>query len=185
MCTFETITDNEIKHDSRLKNFLRKQRDAGLLQVLKDTIVTVNNPNIPLPYGTPIFSQVFGLNANGTGPGSVIIMYTTTKASPTDANVLTPANNATKVSQPVSFTNSTSINAEKYEWQIKDTISKIIVLDTILNNDKGFTYNKLTPGKTYSVTVQPQNSDQNGNISAKNIFTIIKNTPGSIVMTNP
>lgn len=159
--------------------------DLQFLHMLKDTIVTVNNPTIPLPNGTTVFTKVYGINSNGNGLESVVISYTTIKANPTNSGVLTPANNATKVTQPTTFTNIASLNTEQYKWTIKNHISQIIVLDTLLNNASGFQYNKLAPGQTYEVTVQPINSEVNGNISTPSIFTIIKGTPNAIAMTSP
>jgi hypothetical protein len=121
---------------------------------------------------------VFGINANGTGPGSVIVHYTTIKADPTDASVLTPLNNATKVVRPVNLTNTESLNTEQYRWRIRKHLTQLIVLDTLLNHPNGFSYDKLVPGEIYDVTVQPINSDVNGNESTANTFTIILDKPG-------
>ncbi len=181
----ETPVAYSINSDNATSFRIIAAKNSDLSQILKDTIVMTNNPNIPLPHGIEVYTQVFGINENGTSIGSNIIHYTTIKDNPTNSEVLTPINNATKVEQPVTFTNSTSINAEQYKWKIKKQNNQEIILDTIINNTNGFTYNKLTPAETYEVTVQPINSDVNGNESNTNTFTIIKDKPGVGIITYP
>jgi hypothetical protein len=152
-------------------------RDLGFLQMLKDTIVNVTNPTIPLPNGTIVYTKAIGINANGSGPESVVVMYTTIKAKPTSESVTFPLNNATEVTQPTNYTNSVGANAEKHEWQLLD-IYDSIMLDTIPTNP-GFTYDKLPTNKTFKAKVRGINTDQTGDWSQTIIYTMFDYAPST------
>jgi hypothetical protein len=156
-------------------------KDLGLTQIVKDTIVFVTNPNIPLQNGMLFYTEVIGLNSNGAGQPSDIKSFSTTKATPTLISMLFPLNNAVEVVQPTNVKSSTGgASAEGYKFEIQ-TKEGVAVFDTATIANEF--YKKLDGNREFRIRGWAVNSDVEGPKSAWVYFKTFNDAPGSWSIT--
>lgn len=164
--------------------------DAGFLNIVKDTLVSILNPVIPLMKGTIYYAKVRAKNSTGFGQWSENILFRTIKNIPENTEITKPLNNSTKVLVPVPHLIMPAINAEDYElyigynmpsWGIGNNY--YFLKDTVLTDLNPVI--SLPNGANIEAKVRARNSDVNGEWSSPIRYSTIKGTPESVRISRP
>lgn len=143
------------------------------IDTLRDTLYTVQSPD----YETTYFWRVRSKNIIGTSDWSSVWKYTTTIDSLNIPDLLTPADSATGIVNPVTLSWGKSFQAISYRVRISDNkFFSPLLLDSTGITETSLLHDIFEPGNTYYWQVQASSVDRTTNWSDYRIFTM-KNTP--------